>query len=129
MSEKKRILLITFWFHKMRLYFLKLGTLKCFRILTINFSLMSSAEVDFFLQPCVRDCSTTMLIFITLKHGNSLHFPARISERSKQSFSLQLPTLCRNAVTSLLVWLSNQFKEAVSEHCFHTAHSQSLCSN
>lgn len=43
-----------------------------------------------------------------LKDGNNLHFPTRISERSKADI--------RNAVTSLLVWIPNQFREAMSEH-------------
>lgn len=30
----------------------------------------------------------------------------------------------RNAVASLLVWISNQFREAVGEHYFYMAHSQ-----
>lgn len=40
--------------------------------------------MDFFLQPRIRNGSTTTLIFKTSKDGSNLHFSARISERSKQ---------------------------------------------
>lgn len=55
-----------------------------------------------------------MLIFKTSKDGNNLHFSARISERTSKAD-------IRNAVASLLVWISNQIRETVGEHYFYMA--------